>query len=160
MSDIKTENIEKEDIYKLILDIWDNHVPFHKVINQKVIKLDTDSCEIGLTKTQDLVIDNVTKRLHGGVIASILDNTGALLAIINFIEYFESKDRNYIIKQSEKAGTLDLNIQYLRPGIGEKFLCIGSVVRRSKRLVVAKMELKNQTGNMVAMATGKYMIKD
>lgn len=150
----------KEEIYKIIQDIWDKQVPFHKIINQKIIKVAKDSCEIGLTKTDDLLIDKKTNRLHGGVIASILDNTGALLAIINFIEYFESKDLDYIRKQAEKAGTLDLNIEYLRPGMGEKFICEGNVIRRSKRLVVAQMELRSETDDLVAIATGKYMIKD
>ncbi len=155
------ESVEftKENIYEFIHDIWDNHVPFHKHINQKIINFDKDSCEISLKKTDNLIIDISTQRLHGGVIASILDNTGALLALTNFIEQFDSTDINYIIKQSQKIGTLDLNINYLSPGSGDEFISKGKVIRRSKRLVLAEMTLYDENDVLVATATGKYMIK-
>ncbi len=155
----ESAEFSKENIYDFIKDIWDNHVPFHRHINQKIIRFDKDSCEISLKKNDNLVIDISTQRLHGGVIASILDNTGALLALINFIEQFNSTDINYIKEQAQRIGTLDLNINYLNPGIGDVFISKGLVIRRSKRLVLANIELHNDNDVLVATATGKYMIK-
>lgn len=158
IKNIDPGKITKDIIYDIIRDVWDNHMPFHRHIKQKVLKFDSESSEIYLKNNDNVIIESSIRHLHGGVIAALMDNTGALLALTYFVERHSKFNSNYIIEKSQKIATLDLDINYLRPGAGEEFFCRGKLLNGSKRLVLAAMELRNEKNDLIAMATGKYMI--
>jgi uncharacterized protein (TIGR00369 family) len=56
---------------------------------------------------EDLVGNPASGVVHGGVITSIVDTTSAVSVAANMHDY-------------ETIATLDLRIDYLRPGIGEQ----------------------------------------
>jgi uncharacterized protein (TIGR00369 family) len=57
-----------------------------------------------------------------------------------------------------KMGTIDLRIDYLRPGRGKYFVATGRVVRLGSRVAVTHMELENDTGEQIATGSAAYMI--
>jgi uncharacterized protein (TIGR00369 family) len=158
LKNIDPGKITKENIHEIIREVWDNHMPFHRHINQKVIRFDSESAEIYIKSNDNIIIEDSIKHLHGGVIAALLDNTGALLSLTYFVEKHSKFNIEYIVEKSQKIATLDLNINFLRPGAGQEFFCRGKLLNGSKRLVLAAMELRNEKNDLIAMATGKYMI--
>jgi uncharacterized protein (TIGR00369 family) len=54
-------------------------------------------------------------------------------------------------------GTIDLRVDYLRPGWGRQFLASGTVLRAGRRVAVTRSELHNDEGVLVAVGTGAYI---
>ena len=57
-----------------------------------------------------------------------------------------------------KLGTIDLRIDYLRPGRGNYFIATGRVVRLGNRVAVAHMDLVNDAGELIATGGAAYMV--
>lgn len=61
-------------------------------------------------------------------------------------------------RQFPNIGTIDLRIDYLRPGRGQYFVATGRVVRLGGRIAVAHMELVNDTEEQIATGSAAYII--
>ena len=57
-----------------------------------------------------------------------------------------------------RFGTVDLRVDYLRPGVGERFTASGTVMRSGRRIAVTRMEFHNDEGTLVAVGTGTYIV--
>jgi uncharacterized protein (TIGR00369 family) len=59
-------------------------------------------------------------------------------------------------------GTVDLRVDYLRPGQGKTFVATGNVMRQGRILSSTRMELHNDEGTLIAAGTAIYRtsIKD
>lgn len=52
--------------------------------------------------------------------------------------------------------TIDLGVDYLRPGAGSHFVGTGTALRSRRRVAVTRMELCNEEGTLIAVGTGSY----
>ena len=68
----------------------------------------------------ELVGNYVHGVLHGGVISSVLDATGGIVASIGVVEKLQSIPPEEIAHGISKVGTIDLRVDYLRPGLGHR----------------------------------------
>jgi uncharacterized protein (TIGR00369 family) len=57
-----------------------------------------------------------------------------------------------------RTGTIDLRVDYLRPGRGAWFKANGRIMRAGRKLAVARMEMHNHDDLLIAVGTGTYMI--
>jgi uncharacterized protein (TIGR00369 family) len=57
-----------------------------------------------------------------------------------------------------KIGTIDLRIDYLRPGKGNYFVATGAIMRAGRRVSVTRMELYNDQNVLIAVGTGTYIV--
>ena len=55
-------------------------------------------------------------------------------------------------------GTIDMRVDYLRPGRGERFTATSSLLRAGNKVAVARVELHNQQRDYIATATATYLI--
>ena len=53
-------------------------------------------------------------------------------------------------------GTVDLRVDYLRPGSGAYFIATGQVMRPGRILSASRMELYNDTEDLIAIGTAIY----
>ena len=58
----------------------------------------------------------------------------------------------------EKLGTIDLRVDYLRPGFGELFVSTGYALRTGNKVAVTRIELNNDQNDLVAVGTGSYVV--
>ncbi len=49
-------------------------------------------------------------------------------------------------------------MDYLSPGTGQEFIATGFVLRQGRRVVVTRMELRNEKGDLIAVGTGAYNV--
>lgn len=83
--------------------------------------------------------------IHGGIIATILDET--MITVNKYMEIM--------------AITSEITIRYLQPAfIKENLYIRGWYVKKSKRVVENRAEIENEMGKIVARAKGKYMEVD
>ena len=55
-------------------------------------------------------------------------------------------------------GTIDLRVDYLRPGIGKHFIASSFILRAGNKVAVTRMELHNDNGEHIAVGTGAYLV--
>ena len=81
--------------------------------------------------------------LHGGATASLIDTAMAFAVIA-------------AIGTEDKATTVDLTVQYLRPHTEGKIVCTAKVLRAGKRLLFLSAEVVNEQGKLTATALSTY----
>ncbi len=63
-----------------------------------------------------------------------------------------------IRERLSKLGTIDLRIDYLRPGRGAAFRAEAVLLRGGNKVAVARMELYNDSEELIAVGTGTYLV--
>ena len=56
------------------------------------------------------------------------------------------------------VGTIDMRVDYLRPGRGKYFIGTGYVLRVGKKIAVTRMDLHNEQEVLIATGTGTYNV--
>jgi uncharacterized protein (TIGR00369 family) len=129
-------------------------IPFNRVLGVHLEELTKESTRITFEMRQDLVGNFARGTLHGGVISSVLDVTGGMAALVAGAD-----DPGSGLKERFRVlGTIDLRVDYLRPGAGQRFEATGTILRSGRKVAVARMELRNDASNLIAVGTGTYLV--
>ena len=147
-----------EKLLQLLKEITEEKIPFNKLIGMKIETLDLDKIGIRLEMRPELVGNFTRGNLHGGVISSVLDVTGGMVAWIGIMKKMEGQSFDEISERFYKIGTIDIRVDYLRPGLGEYFIATGSTLRTGNKVSVSRMELHNDKGILIAVGTGTYVV--
>ena len=94
----------------------------------------------------------------GGVISSVLDVVGGLVAFIALLKREGVQSLEDEADKFSRLGTIDLRVDYLRPGLGKAFFAKGFVLRAGRKVAVTRMELHNDEESLIAVGTGAYSI--
>lgn len=81
--------------------------------------------------------------LHGGATASLID-TATAFAVVS------------VLGDDEKASTVDLTLQFLRPHTAGKIICTAKILRTGKRLLFVSAEVVNEENKLIATALSTY----
>ena len=147
-----------EKLLQLLKEITEEKIPFNKLIGMKIETLDLDKIGIRFEMSPELVGNFTRGNLHGGVISSVLDVTGGMVAWTGIMKKMEGQSFDEISERFNKIGTIDIRVDYLRPGLGEYFIATGSTLRTGNKVSVARMELHNDKGILIAVGTGTYVV--
>lgn len=132
-------------------------IPFNEYLG---IELEEVSCErvmMHLPMKPELIGNFFHGILHGGVIASLLDVVGGAMAMIGAFEKHRHLTTEERASRLSRLGTIDLRIDYLRPGRGKRFSASGTLLRSGNKVAVVRSELHNEDGVLVAVGTGTYL---
>jgi uncharacterized protein (TIGR00369 family) len=132
--------------------------PFNRVLGIRVKDVGEEAITIEFDMKDDLYGNTFRGLLHGGVTASILDVVGGMAAFFNLRHRMKGQPVPKVAQHFSKFGTVDLRIDYLRPGQGKSFTAKGVILRSGSRIAVARMELYNEIGKLLAVGTGTYMV--
>jgi uncharacterized protein (TIGR00369 family) len=149
---------EIDEILTIICDDIVEKIPFNKVLGLTVESLDLDHASVRLAMREDLIGNFIRRSLHGGVISSTLDFMGGLVAFISVLKTMQGQSVQAMAERFAKIGTIDLRIDYLRPGVGKHFVATGYVLRTGKKVAVTRMELHNDQRQLIAVGTGAYVV--
>lgn len=143
-----------------VKELWEERMPFNAFLGIKVVSFDKRSASIGFEWKDVLVGNPGHKSLHGGIIAAVLDMTGGVACWMANIERYEGyplKEALAICSRAE-GGTIDLRVDYIAPGRGKYFTAKADIVRFGQRVIVARMELTNDSKELIAIGTGTFFI--
>ena len=149
-------NIEK--YLQALREIHERKIPFNRLFGLKVDSLSPGSVSIRFEMKEELIGNFVHGILHGGVISSVLDAAGGLTAASSIMDKMKDKPTDEIAKRIMKTGTIDLRVDYLRPGRGKFFRATSSIMRAGNRVAVTRMELYNDKDLLIAVGTGTYIV--
>ncbi|KJY97945.1 thioesterase family protein [Pseudoalteromonas ruthenica] len=133
-------------------------MPFNQLLAMEIKELDGESASIELPWSSQLIGNPQQQILHGGVISSLLDTVGGLLAAASVIDKFGPAEMLSAQSRLATLGTIDLRTDYLRPGKGERFIATAMLIRSGNKVCVCRMELHNDQGVQIAYGTGTYLV--
>jgi uncharacterized protein (TIGR00369 family) len=81
-----------------------------------------------------------------------------LAAYLSLHQKNEDESIQTKIERFGKLGTIDLRVDYLRPGLGRHFVSVGQVLRAGNKVAVTRIELTNDEHQLIAVGTGAYVI--
>lgn len=149
---------EIDEILEIIHDLVIEKIPFNKVLGLTVESLNLDQASVRLPMREELIGNFIRGSLHGGVISSTLDFMGGLVAFLSVLKTMQGQSVQAMAERFAKIGTIDMRIDYLRPGIGDYFIATGYVLRTGKKVAVTRMELHNHERQLIAVGTGAYIV--
>ena len=111
-----------QEILTRVSAFMNEQVPFQKLLGFEITEFTPERGQVKF-RWQDPLMGNVPQRmLHGGVTATALDTAGGLVAIAGMIERLQEPSEHYLMERLSRCGTIDLRVDYLRPGRGKEFI--------------------------------------
>ncbi len=133
-------------------------LPFNRYLGMNIVGLSPEEAGFTFDMRDELIGNFVQGTLHGGVISAVLDTTGGMTATFSLIEKLRGIPAEEMISRIARIGTIDLRVDYLRPGRGTRFFSRGTIMRAGNKVAVTRMEIKNQEQVLIAVGTGAYLI--
>lgn len=112
-----------------VIQFMEEAIPFNRFLGIRVETLAAGVCVLRLPWRPELVGDPFRPAVHGGVTATLVDTAGGA-ACFSLLE-----------KPTERVSTVDMRIDYLRPGANADLLCRARVIRMGNRVAVTHMEV-------------------
>lgn len=156
----KPLKIDDPRLVAALRDVFEERVPFNKALAMQIISLDPAAPVIRIDMRPDLVGNFMRGILHGGVISAVLDVSCGLGAMLSVIEKHiaQGEALEAQIGRFSRIGTIDLRVDYLRPGVGEWFVAKAEIMRSGNRVAVVRSELRNDSEELIAAAVAAYTI--
>lgn len=141
-----------------IHEVFAEKIPFNKVLGLDVVSLANESPVLRFAMRPELVGNYMRGNLHGGVISSVIDVCGGLTAFLGLQKKLRDEPVEERLQRFARIGTIDMRVDYLRPGLGAWFESKGYLLRTGNKVAVTRMELHNDTGELIAIGTGAYTV--
>lgn len=122
--------------------ILEEAVPFNRFLGIRGLELEGGRVVLSLPFRAEFVGDPVKGALHGGVLSTLADTAGGM-AIWSSLE------------EGARVSTIDLRVDYLRPGKLEIVYAEANVVRLGRHVGVADMRMFHPSEPDRSVATGK-----
>jgi uncharacterized protein (TIGR00369 family) len=138
--------------------LYEAQLPFNRLLGFAVTAVNAEGATMAVGMRQELIGNVFHQTLHGGVISALLDAVGGLTASASLVGRFAGLPEAEIEKRFARVGTIDLRVDYLRPGRGLGFTAKGRIMRSGRKVAVVRMEMHNQDDLLVAVGTGTYLV--
>jgi uncharacterized protein (TIGR00369 family) len=155
----KTVAVDFEPEFVLAISrIFEESIVFNRTLGLKITTVTPLGVTGRIEMRPELVGHPSYSRIHGGVISAGLDAMGglAVLAAIGARHMDEAIEAR--LHRFAKLGTIDLRIDYLRPGIGDHFTLRAEVMRLGSRVASTRMEFLGPDGKLLSTGAGAYII--
>ena len=141
-----------------LVELFEQQISFNQVLGLKVESVRAGDVRSRFVMTPDLVGHYVYGRLHGGVTASVLDALGGLALMVEIGERHAHETALQVMHRFARMGTIDLRIDFLRPGLGKHFVARAEVTRLGGRVGSTQMRLVNDEGTLIATGSAAYIV--
>ena len=118
-----------DDRRRLLIDWFEQGIPFNTHLGLRVDTLVRGVAVLRLPFREELIGDRGRPALHGGVTSMLADTAGGAAC-------FSMLDRD-----EDRVSTVDLRVDYLRPGAAADVVCRAEVVRMGNRVSATTMSL-------------------
>ena len=157
--DDKTPDVVFEpEFIERLKEIFEERILFNQVLGLKIDSMGPEGVTGHIAMRPELIGHFAHQRLHGGVISATLDAMGglAVMAAIGARHMDEAPAQR--LMRFGKLGTIDLRIDYLRPGIGETFELRAQVMRLGSRVASTRMEFLGADGKLLSTGAAAYIV--
>ena len=130
-----------------LTEFMENEIPFNRLLGMKVDHMAAGEVILRIPSRPELIGDPFRPALHGGVTSALADTAGGLAVFTR-------------IQRDQTTSTVDLRVDYLRPGeTTMDLLAKSTVIRLGNRVAAAQTVVyQDDIENPVAVATGVYNV--
>ena len=129
-----------------LVEFFEQNIPFNRHLGVSVTEISEGKCTIRVPFTEEWIGDPNRPALHGGLLSTIADAAGGLAVFSRLPDL------------SDRASTVDLRVDYLRPGLLEDLYCDAEVLRLGNRVAVTEMVCRQGESYIAAKCRGVYNI--
>lgn len=140
-----------------LIELIEQRITFNQVLGLKVVTL-LPQLTLRFDMRPDLVGHAHYGRLHGGVISAALDGLGGGAIMVGLGERHPHETAAQVMHRFLRIGTIDLRVDFLRPGLGSHFVASAEVTRLGGRVGSTQMRLHNDVGELIATAAAAYIV--
>ena len=156
--DIPEEIEFEEEFVTGLKKVFEEMIVFNQVLGLKITSLTPTLVTARIDMKPDLIGQFSFNRIHGGVISAGLDAMGGLAVMAAIGARHMDETPLQRLHRFGKLGTIDLRIDYLRPGIGEYFELRAQVMRLGSRVASTRMEFLGADGKLLSTGAGAYIV--
>ncbi len=148
----------EEEFVTGLKKIFEEMIVFNQVLGLKITSLKPTQVIARIDMKRDLIGHFSFNRIHGGVISAGLDAMGGLAVMAAIGARHMDETPRQRLHRFGKLGTIDLRIDYLRPGIGDFFELRAEVMRLGSRVASTRMEFWGADGKLLSTGAGAYIV--
>ena len=139
-------------------DIFEEKIAFNHLLGLQITHIAPERVTARIPMRPELIGHYGHQRIHGGVISAGLDAMGglAVMAAIGARHMDEAPLQR--LQRFAKLGTIDLRVDYLRPGLGEGFELRAEVLRLGSRVASTRMEFLDAEGKLLSTGAAAYIV--
>jgi uncharacterized protein (TIGR00369 family) len=138
--------------------IFEEKIAFNQVLGLKITHMEADHVAGRIDMKPELVGHYAHNRIHGGVISAGLDAMGGLAVMAAIGARHMDETPLQRLHRFAKLGTIDLRVDYLRPGIGSFFELRAEVLRLGSRVATTRMEFLGPDGKLLSSGAAAYIV--
>lgn len=98
-------------------------IPFNRLLGIRVVLLERGHAVCEVPFRRELIGDIFRPAIHGGVVSTLIDATGGVAGFS-------------LIDTMDRISTVDMRVDYLRPGLEDTLIADAEVVRMGNRVCV------------------------
>ena len=148
----------EEEFVNGLKKIFEEMISFNRVLGLKIHDLGPAQVRARIEMKPELVGHFSYNRIHGGVISAGLDAMGGLAVMAAIGARHMDEVPMQRLRRFANLGTIDLRIDYLRPGIGAYFDLHAQVLRLGSRVASTRMEFFGADGTLLSTGSGAYIV--
>ena len=141
-----------------VREIFEEKIAFNALLGLQIDDIGGERVHGRIAMRPQLVGHFVHNRIHGGVIAACLDAMGGLAVMAAIGARHLDEPPFQRLHRFSKLGTIDLRIDYLRPGIGSHFELRAEVLRLGSRVATTRMEFFGPDGQLMSAGAAAYIV--
>jgi uncharacterized protein (TIGR00369 family) len=138
--------------------VFEEMIVFNQLLGLKITSVLPSQVKARIEMRNELVGHYAYNRIHGGVISAGLDAMGGLAVMVAIGARHMDESVQQRLQRFAKLGTIDLRVDYLRPGIGEWFELRAEVMRLGSRVASTRMEFLGADGKLLSTAAAAYIV--
>jgi uncharacterized protein (TIGR00369 family) len=129
-----------------LIQFFEQGIAFNAWLGMRVEHLDDGACTLRVPFRAELVGDPFRPALHGGLLSTIGDAAGGLAVF------------SQAMNLETRVSTVDMRVDFLRPGRLEDVWCDARVVRFGNRVAVTAMVVRQAGDHVAAECRGVYNV--
>ncbi len=149
---------EQQRLEAALTQMFEHSIHFNELLGLQVESLAPGAVRLRLPMRKDLIGHFSYGRLHGGAISATLDALGGLALMVELAGRHPADSADQVMHRFGRFGTIDLRIDYLRPGLGTHFVGSAEVTRLGGRVGSVQTRLHNQEGTLIATGSAAYVV--
>ena len=153
---VQRSSEEQARVQAAITALFEEHISFNKLLGLKVQSLAADDLRVGFDMQPQWVGHFSSGRLHGGVTAAVLDATCGLALMAALAERHTGDNAAQVLTRIQRMGTIDLRVDYLRAGVGKRFVVSSNIVRLGGHISAIQASMRNEDGLLIATGAAAY----
>ena len=138
--------------------IYEEKIIFNKTLGLKLTSVTPEGVTARIAMKSELIGHFAYNRIHGGVISAVLDAIGSAAVMAALAAKHMDETPAKRLERFAKLGTIDLRIDYLRPGIGDYFEIHAQCLRVGLCVGSARMEFMGPDGSLMSTGAAAYIV--